>query len=245
MQENKTYTNRSDFMTKTIPLTTNAEVSVALVGDGNHVKVENRGNGIVYASKYSGIIAGADNVLAIDSGVTKLLTDVCSYSIQDSVGAYRGTVYLLADSDTSVEMTTTNNSNFKFVKKGGDGFTPIVSSDKFICECNQLNYVVDSYTEIVNIVAQPVDCICAVGDSVTLKVVATGNELVYQWQKQYTLGDIINKWKNMDGKTSNTLSFEVKSTAFRVGMQFRCVVTDKYGNQMISNSVKLIEKEEL
>lgn len=231
-------------MIKTINLKANEETQIDVVG-GTHVKIKNLGDSTVYVSKHSGIVASADNVKSVQGNTTDILVDVATYSSKENIFDYYGTIYALAESNCSIELETTNNSNFKQIVKGGDGFTSVVSSDKFICECNQLNYVVDSYTEIVNIVAQPVDCICAVGDAVTLKVVATGNELVYQWQKQYTLGDIINKWKNIDGETSNTLSFEVKSTVFRVGMQFRCVVTDKYGNQMISNSVKLIEKEEL
>lgn len=116
-------------MTKTISLVANTEISVTLVGDGSHVKVENRGDETVYASKYQNVEAGADNVIAIDSGVTKLLTDVCTYSIQESVGAYRGTVYLLSDTDTSVEITTTNNANFRQIARGGDGSTSTVLDD--------------------------------------------------------------------------------------------------------------------
>lgn len=79
-------------MTITKNLTANEELSIALVGDGSHVRIENRGDGIVYASKYPDVVVGADNVMAIDSGVTKLITDVCTYGIQDSVGADRKSV---------------------------------------------------------------------------------------------------------------------------------------------------------
>lgn len=107
-------------MIKTIDLTANEEFFIALVGDGTHVRIENRGDGIVYASKYPDVVVGADNVMAIDSGVTKLITDVCTYGIQDSVGAYRGNVYLLSDTDTSVEIITTNNANFSYkIQQGG------------------------------------------------------------------------------------------------------------------------------
>lgn len=120
-----------DFMIKTQEsitrdLTANVELQVDLICTGSHVRIENRGEGIVYASKYPSIVAGADNVIAIDSGVTKLLTDVCAYGIEGSVGAYRGTVYLLADSDTSVEITTTNNANFKQVVKGGGSASTVL-----------------------------------------------------------------------------------------------------------------------
>lgn len=101
-------------------LTANVEFQVDLVGTGSHVRIENRGEGIVYASKYPNVVACADNVIAIDSGVTKLLTDVCVHNIKDSLCAYRGSIYLLSDSDTSVEITTTNNANFKQVVRGGE-----------------------------------------------------------------------------------------------------------------------------
>lgn len=101
----------------------NKEKEISIIGEGVHIRIENRGDGTVYTSKYPDVVAGADNVIAIDSGVTKLLTNVCTYSIKNSVGAYRGNIYLLADSDTSVEITTTNNSNFRFIKKGGEVIT--------------------------------------------------------------------------------------------------------------------------
>lgn len=128
-------------MTITKNLTANTELSIALLGDGTHVRIENRGDGTVYTSKYPDIVAGADNVIAIDGGVTKLLTDVCTYGIQDSIGAYRGTIYLLANSDTSVEITTTNNSNFKAVQKGGgSGDTKSIVESKNFFEVYTTNY---------------------------------------------------------------------------------------------------------
>ena len=107
-------------------LTANVELKVDLVGTGSHVRIENRGEGIVYASKYPDVVACADNVIAIDSGVTKLLTDVCVHSIKDSLCAYRGTIYLLSDSDTSVEITPTNNANFSYKVRGGGSASTVL-----------------------------------------------------------------------------------------------------------------------
>lgn len=129
-------------MTITKNLTANTEFSVTLLGDGTHVRIENRGDGVVYASKYPDVVSGADNVIAIDGGVTKLLTDVCTYGIQDSIGAYRGTIYLLADTNTSVEITTTNNSNFRAIQKGGG------SGDSAFTESKNFIQVLDDNIEI-------------------------------------------------------------------------------------------------
>lgn len=107
-------------------LTANVELQVDLIGTGSHVRIENRGEGIVYASKYPNVVACADNVIAIDSGVTKLLTDVCVHNIKDSLCAYRGSIYLLSDSDTSVEITTTNNANFSFKARGGGSASTVL-----------------------------------------------------------------------------------------------------------------------
>lgn len=133
-------------MTKTIKLTANTEVIEELIGDGCHVRVENRGDGIVYASKYPDVVAGADNVMAIASGDTKILTDVCTYSIEDGLRSYRGDIYLLADSDTSVEITTTNVP-FSVSRKGGVSNNVVFTEDKNLVEIvdNNINTIISTY----------------------------------------------------------------------------------------------------
>ena len=109
-------------MIKTISLTANIETEVELTG-GCHVSVENRGTGIIYASKSSGITADSDGVTAIDSGNAKVLRNVAQYRNNDNSYDYYGKIYLLSDSDTKAEIQTANDLNFfsrKNSAKGGD-----------------------------------------------------------------------------------------------------------------------------
>ena len=98
-------------MIKTISLTANIETEVELTG-GCHVSVENRGTGIIYASKSANVVAGADGVTAIDSGNAKILRNVAQYRKNDNSYDYYGKIYLLSASDTKAEIQTANDLNF-------------------------------------------------------------------------------------------------------------------------------------
>lgn len=98
----------------------NKEKEISIIGEGVHIRIENRGDGIVYASKYPNVIAESNDVIAIDKGTTKLIPNVCVHSEVDNELAYRGNIYVLSTTETSIEITTTNNSNFRFIKKGGE-----------------------------------------------------------------------------------------------------------------------------
>lgn len=244
-------------MIKTINLTANTEFTEKLVGNGCHVRVENRGDGTVYASKYPGVVAGADNVMAIDGGITKILTDVCTYGIQDSVGAYRGIVYLLADTDTSVEITTTNNSNFRQIVKGGGDNADcevIIEYVEKLPENTKQNtiYLVkteNTYLEYVGskalgylefpdtpeILVQPINSIGNIGDTVVFKVSAIGKNLTYQWQ--YSKDSSIWYKATSDGNTTDTLTITIRSSIFE--NYYRCVITDTNGNKIYSDVVRV------
>ena len=111
-------------MIKTISLIAGIEMAAELMG-GCHVSVENRGTGIIYASKSSGITADSDGVTAIDSGNAKVLRNVAQYRKNDDNKSYDyyGKIYLLSDSDTKAEIQTANDLNFfsrKNSAKGGE-----------------------------------------------------------------------------------------------------------------------------
>ena len=108
-------------MIKTIALKANTETEVELTG-GCHVSIENRGTGIIYASKAAGVTAGADGVIAIDSGNAKVLRNVAQYKNDDDNKSYDyyGKIYLLSDSDTKAEIQTANDLNF-FSRKNSTG----------------------------------------------------------------------------------------------------------------------------
>lgn len=109
-------------MIKTVSLTANQETEVILAG-GCHCCIENRGSGVIYASKTSGIIADSDGVTAIDSGNSKVLRNIAQYKKDDNSSYdYYGKIYLLSDSDGKAEIQTANDLNFfshKNTAKGG------------------------------------------------------------------------------------------------------------------------------
>ena len=114
-------------MIKTMNLKANEETVINVVG-GTHVKIKNLGDSTVYVSKHRGIVAGADNVKSVQGNTTDILVDVATYSSKENTLDYYGTIYALAESDCSIELETTNNSNFKQVSRGG-GSTSTVLDD--------------------------------------------------------------------------------------------------------------------
>ena len=81
------------------------------------------------------------------------------------------------------------------------------------------------------ITKNPEDFIGPVGSTATFSVEAEGDELKYQWQ-YYSKGT----WKNSGAAGNKTPQISVDVTSSRDGMKFRCVVTDKYGNEVISDA---------
>ena len=87
----------------------------------------------------------------------------------------------------------------------------------------------------LTITSQPSNFSGAEGDTATFSIAATGMGLKYQWQ--------VNKsgsWSNCsinDGARTATLS--LAATANRNGTKYRCVITDKTGATVTSNTVTL------
>lgn len=110
-------------MIKTVSLTANQETEVILAG-GCHCCIENRGSGVIYASKTSGIIADSDGVTAIDSGNSKVLRNIAQYKKDDNLSYdYYGKIYLLSDSDGKAEIQTANDLSFKLKNSAKGGGT--------------------------------------------------------------------------------------------------------------------------
>lgn len=103
-------------MIKTVTLTANTEQAVKIEG-GTYCSIENRGEGVVYASKYPDVSALADNVVAIDPGNNKILENATKKS---NNGTMQGTIYLITDQEGTVEIRTATTVNpFKIKRKGG------------------------------------------------------------------------------------------------------------------------------
>ena len=85
----------------------------------------------------------------------------------------------------------------------------------------------------LKITGQPSNITGKNGDNVTFKVTAKGPDVTYQWQ----LSDDNGKtWRNSSVKTA---TYYAALNAQSNGRYVRCVVTDKYGNQVISKSARM------
>ncbi|MDO5143021.1 MAG: VWA domain-containing protein [bacterium] len=69
------------------------------------------------------------------------------------------------------------------------------------------------------ITGQPQDVTIEAGKTAAFTVVATGDDLTYQWQK-----NVNGTWTNLSGKTASTLS--IPATMADDGSEYRCVIKD-------------------
>ena len=83
------------------------------------------------------------------------------------------------------------------------------------------------------ILVQPANASVALGKTVTLKVVAWGSGLSYQWQYKKTTD---TDWHSWSGKTSSQL--EITGSASNNGCLYRCVIQNSIGS-VTSAEVKL------
>ena len=111
--------------------------------------------------------------------------------------------------------------------KGINGFSGTLNVD--------FEIVPDDYSELY-ISEQPTSVICDVGENISFNVVAIGNNLRYLWQ--YTEPGI-DEWKKcyLTGSTTDTLT--VNAASHRIGMKFRCIVTDSSGETVTSDAAML------
>lgn len=85
----------------------------------------------------------------------------------------------------------------------------------------------------VAITQQPTDTLVKIGSKASTTVHATGNGLKYQW---YVKNPSSTKF-TLSSITNETYSFEM--TESKSGRQVYCVITDKYGNTVTSDTVTL------
>ena len=88
----------------------------------------------------------------------------------------------------------------------------------------------------LKITTQPSSVTLAKGKTATFKVVARGTNLKYQWQYRTSAK---GAWKNATNTGNKTATLKVPVTAARNGYQYRCVITDKYGNVVGSKAATL------
>ena len=87
----------------------------------------------------------------------------------------------------------------------------------------------------LKITSQPSSQSSASGNTVKFSVVASGDGLAYQWQYKAPGGS----WMNSPAAGNTTASLSVPATTDRNGFQYRCVISDKYGNKVTSNAASL------
>lgn len=112
-------------MIKPLNLKANEETQINLIG-GTHANIENFGDGIIYVSKKSSIVPETDGVMTILGGNSKVLRNVATYSIKDNEADHYGTIYVLADSDTKIQIETATDLNFKQVLRGGGSASTVL-----------------------------------------------------------------------------------------------------------------------
>ncbi len=89
----------------------------------------------------------------------------------------------------------------------------------------------------LKITGQPESVSAAVGGTALFTVAATGKKLTYQWQ--YNAG---SGWKKSGAAGNQTDTLSISSKVTYHGYQYRCVITDKYGNSVISDAARLLVK---
>lgn len=232
-------------LSKTEDLNANVEKKIEFTG-GLHLKIKNLGEDTVYISQHSSIVAGADGVKSIQAQTTDIVTDVAKYSIVNTVGDYRGTIYTLATKDCQIELEATNNPNFSLKSKGGGSGSNdkvsnfIANSDYTMLLDNYVSQYLGDYKETLGIVTQPLDVVLSSKVTrVKVKIVASGEDLKYQWAVRENENSI---WLII-GATTRTDTMTIEKGSYS---QFECVVTDKYNNKVTSDicTVTILEEEE-
>ena len=84
----------------------------------------------------------------------------------------------------------------------------------------------------LEITAQPTAQTAVLGENAEFTVAANGDELKYQWQTNAS-----GEWADIAGATAATLS--VVAAEENAGAQYKCVITDKYGETVTSEAAAL------
>ena len=101
----------------------------------------------------------------------------------------------------------------------------------FFCVCMGFNNVYADNVLVIN--KQPQNITANVGDKCAANVSVSGNGLTYQWQYSNDGG---KTWKNSGIASAKTATYSFTVSKNDVGMLFRCVIRDQYGNEKVSNN---------
>ena len=104
---------------------------------------------------------------------------------------------------------------------------------------NTLNSNVAMLKVNPKITVQPVSKSSTANTKVTFTVGAEGTGLQYQWQYK---GPNSSVWKTSTATGATTANVVVTARTSLAGYQYRCIITDSNGNQLVSNAVTLTVK---
>ena len=161
--------------------------------------------------------------------------DVRSYRWQcydASTGKWQNLYYTGSTSATLKLSTTYQNV------KNGDQYRCMIDDYNGNVICSKpATLTINSEIEITN---QPADATDALDTTVFFKVVARGDDLKYQWQWRKNASA---EWAATTVSGNKTDTIYVPVTTGRNGYQYRCVITDSYGKQVVSNYATLTVSE--
>lgn len=197
-----------------------------------------------------------------------VVKDANGYSVKSDIAVLRilkpqitkqpETVYVLADQEATVTVEATgeglryqwyycNSGKSKYLKSENttDTYTAVMDSGsknrKVYCVVtDQYGYSVKSKTATLKLMTparitkQPVDTRVVFSKTAKTTVSAKGDGIKYQWYYRNARDTEFQKSSQTGSSYSTTM------TAARSGRYVYCVVTDKYGNSLQSNTVRLL-----
>lgn len=116
---------------------------------------------------------------------------------------------------------------------------PVTLTMTFDLLADKANNMLDMILmEDLAIIEQPVDAVGAVGDTVYVGVKATGTGLIYDWQKK---AKVASEWiHQLYNNQANRIGVQVTSNSNN--FEWRCVITDVFGNSVITNVFHIIKE---
>mgnify|MGYP000010613865 FL=1 len=154
------------------------------------------------------------------------------FTIPDSVKDMVDVEYVSSDDSAATYVDGTVTA----LKEGKVTVTAIVTAkyDGYAVEYSTaLDVRSDSAKEELKVTKNPESYKGVVGETAVLTVEAEGKDLNYQWE--YCNANS-NTWRTSTMIGSQTASISVPVAKWRDGQKYRCVITDGYGNQVISDT---------
>ena len=94
------------------------------------------------------------------------------------------------------------------------------------------------YSDVAVVATQPKNASGYIGGTVQFQVEGSGPDITYRWQYKTPCGS----WADSTMTGANTDTLTVPVTAARNRYRYRCVITDAYGNQAVSDGAALTVK---